>query len=149
MKYAILICCFLLIFCCGCLQTNVQQPVSKPVVTPTPIPAPIVGTWEGTVDLLAMSAPLPTYRITFSPYHSFEAKPLTSGGSQFSGTWNQCITDVECLPSEMMYQAGLKYTTDNYVIQVNVKILGQPTTIKDIVSLKSDTLDYRGTQHRV
>ena len=148
MKYTILICFILLIFCCGCLQTKAQQPISTPVLTPTPIPAAIIGTWDGTIDFGWLTKPS-TYHITFYPYHQFQAKPLTSDGVPVSGTWKQCFTDVECLPTEMMYQAGQKYTTDNYIIQFNLNIFGQSTKIQDIVLIKDGTLNFRGTQHRI
>lgn len=148
MKYTILVCLFLLIFSCGCMQPTVQHQISTPVPTPTPLPADIIGTWEGDINLGMLSSDS-TYRITFHPNHVFEAKPLTSDGSRFSGTWKQCITDVECLPSEWMYQKGQKYSADHYVLQFNLQMFGQSTTIDDIVLLKDGTLNYRGTQHKV
>jgi hypothetical protein len=139
----------LTVFFAGC--TSSQQTATSTIIPqtpmPTPIPAPIVGTWQGTISFSAGSAS--TYQITFHPYHQFDAKPLTSDGFPFSGTWNQCFTDVECLPSEVMFQTGKKYTTDNYKIKVTLRMLGQPITLDDIVTLKDATLDYRGTQHKI
>jgi hypothetical protein len=124
-------------------------PTTIPVTTPAP--ATIVGTWEGAIGVgqLASSGPL-YFRITFSPNHQFAAEPLTSNAFSFSGTWVRCVIDVECLPTSSMYERGEKYTSDNYVVQYqNTNTFITTTTVmSDMVLVKGDTLDFRGTQRR-